>query len=485
LSRTDLRRDPPAAALFSLIALPAGLALLVLTPPFQVPDESAHFFRAFQLAEGTIRAVSDGRFPGGVLPASLVETAESFPPAMAAEDPGVLAGRIRRGLADPLEPDRRRFVPFATAAYGPIPYLPAALTLAAGKASAWSPLALLYAGRLATLIAAVLLHGLALKVAPAFRWSLALLALTPMAGFLRSGLSADGVTNGLAFLFFALVLRLAPDGGESRRPAFAAGVVAVSVALAFCKLYVVLLPLLLLVPRRSPAVRRVAWSGLLFGGAAAAGWMALCHGLPLPPRLDVPVDTGAQLRSFGTEPGSFLAAAGRELFAGSPRHFRELLGQLGWLDVRIPAALLALVAGVLLVLALSESCEGLNLRRPWRIGILAVIAAGVLTTFAAMYVLHTPAGARGIEGIQGRYFIPFTPPALFLLVAVRRRISLSGRAAARLVLLAALLGLGGAAWALGTRYIAPSAPAPAAAARLLQCGVCPLFPRSPSSSTSS
>jgi hypothetical protein len=473
------------AAIFLAVALPAGLLLVVLTPPFQVPDESAHLFRAFQMAEGTFRAGSDGAVPGAELPVSLVRAADAFPPHLPAMTRGDLLARVKRGLAEPLAPRERRFFPLVSTIYSPVPYLPAAAVIAAGKAASWSPLGLLYAGRLATLLAATILHALALRVAPVFRWPLALLALTPMISFQRSGVTADSVTNALAFLFFALVLRLAAaDTAPPPRP-LAVLVLATTAALALCKGYAVLLPLLLVVPARPRAGRRLAWTALLLGAVLAAGWSLARRGVPVPPRLDVPVDSGGQLRTLLHEPGRFLAAAATEVATHGARNVREFLGQLGWLDVRIPAALLLVPAAALLLLVLADASAPLRLARWWRIGLLAVLGAGALSIALAMYVLHTPAGARGIEGIQGRYFIPLAPPALFLLVSRRPRLALSGRTAARIAVLAALAGLAGAAWALEERFVRPAgAPVPAAA-RLLQSGGClPSLP-SPNSSTSS
>jgi hypothetical protein len=479
------RKPPSPVATFLLVALPAGLVLLVLTPPFQIPDESAHLLRAYQVAEGGLLAESSGGLPGGILPVSLVRTTDAFPPGLPAMTRGEFLARVRQGLATPLAPEEAGFVPFASAPYSPVSYLPAAAAIAAGKGASLAPIALLYAGRLATLLAATLLTALALRVAPAFRWPLALLALTPMVAFQRSGLSADGVTNALAFLFFALVLRLSAREGDTLPPGLTALVLATSVALGLCKGYVVLLPLLLFVPARSSTRRRLAWGAVLLGAAAAGGWFLAVRRLPLAPRLDAAVDAAANLRSLLSRPGRFLAALGSELQTHSLRNLRELLGQLGWLDVRLPAALLAAVLAALLALALADASGRLRLAPWWRLGVLVVLAAGVLSVFAALFVLHTPAGAAGIEGVQGRYFIPFTPPALFLLVSRHPRLALSERVSARVVLLAALLGLAGAAWAVAARFLAlPLAPTPASS-RLLQSGECPPSRLSPSSSTSS
>ena len=45
----------PANA-FLVIAAVVGLAFCVITPPFQVPDEVVHFYRAYQISEGHLIA---------------------------------------------------------------------------------------------------------------------------------------------------------------------------------------------------------------------------------------------------------------------------------------------------------------------------------------------------------------------------------------------------------------------------------------------
>jgi uncharacterized membrane protein len=448
-------KPPSAVATFLLVALPAGLVLLVLTPPLQVPDELGHLLRAYQIAEGRLVAESRGGLPGGTLPESLADQEQAFPLRMPRLPRGELLRRARRGFATPLAPEARRFVPFGSASYSPVPYLPASAAIAAGVAASWPPLAFVYAGRLATLLAASLVTALALRVAPAFRWPLVLLALTPMAAFLRSGLSADGMTNALAFLFFALVLRLSTREGELPSAGEKALVLSTSAALGLCKGSVLLLPLLLLVPARSAPRRRLAWGALLLGVAAFGGWWFVSRRLPAAPRFDVAVDAAANLRSLFFRPWRFFDALGAALTTHPLRHLRELLGQLGWLDVRLPAALLSAVAAAILVLALADGNGKLRLARWWRAGILLVLAASVLSVYTVMFVIYTPSGAAAIEGMQGRYFIPLSPAALFLIVSRQPRIALSERAAARVAVLAAILGLAGAAWALWARYVAP------------------------------
>jgi len=59
-----------------LVGLLGGLALVFLTPPFEVPDEPAHLLRAYNYAEGAPTATAADGTIGLPLPAGLHELAD-------------------------------------------------------------------------------------------------------------------------------------------------------------------------------------------------------------------------------------------------------------------------------------------------------------------------------------------------------------------------------------------------------------------------
>ena len=75
---------------------------------------------------------------------------------------------------------------------------------------------------------------------------------------------------------------------------------------------------------------------------------------------------------------------------------------------------------VLVFAALADKTGGISVRsRPKALGLAIVLvsAAAIVTT---IYIVWNPVGADGIEGVQGRYFIPFGP--LLLLLFYNRKI---------------------------------------------------------------
>ena len=128
-----------------LVGLLGTLPLVILTPPFQVPDEAQHFERAYQISEGGLRAEVHDGVAGAELPASLPALVRKCLGtdailALRRVTPAPLA-RSAALRAMPLDPGQQRFVDFTGAAvYPPLAYLPQAAGIAIGRALGAGPL---------------------------------------------------------------------------------------------------------------------------------------------------------------------------------------------------------------------------------------------------------------------------------------------------------------------------------------------------------
>src|SRR5262245_39365245 len=146
LSRPD--RYLLAAGLF------CGLVLAAVTPPFQVPDEPAHFYRAYRVSEGRLDLVPSPGRTGAELPASVQAVATTLRDDIPFHEERKVAPRqILEAFRVPLEPERRSLVWFGNSLQYPfVPYVPQAFGIALGRLFGASPLALLYLARCANLI---------------------------------------------------------------------------------------------------------------------------------------------------------------------------------------------------------------------------------------------------------------------------------------------------------------------------------------------
>ena len=92
---------------------------------------------------------------------------------------------------------------------------------------------MLYMGRVANLIAYLLLAAAAVRLMPIQKWTMAMVALMPMSVYLAASLSADAMTIGLSLLVVALTLNLALGSERpDRRSLLALGFLLVLLALS-------------------------------------------------------------------------------------------------------------------------------------------------------------------------------------------------------------------------------------------------------------
>jgi uncharacterized membrane protein len=267
-----------AERVYLVLALIFGGAFVVLTPPFQAPDEEAHFRRAFALSEGRAVCTKQGDDTGDFQPRGLSAYCTPYKDlAYHAEEKSSFA--IIRASADvPFDAEHREFVPFSNAAvHPPLVYVPQALAIFVARLFSSSVLVAFYAGRLANLLAATAATYLAIRLAPIGKWAFACFALTPITLFLTASFSSDALTNAFAFLLIAQVLACAAGPTEQVSNRSLAGLALTGAAIALSKQAYFLLPLsYLMIPvRRLGGQQRYVGGLVLVMGAtllAVAGW---------------------------------------------------------------------------------------------------------------------------------------------------------------------------------------------------------------------
>ena len=439
--------------------LACGLCFVFATPPFQAPDETTHFYRAYAVSEGTLSARCEGEEVGAMLPASLQELGTGLKGDLPFHpERKIRTERIFQALRVPLEPERRRFTDYRTSAlFVPVSYLPQAAGVLMARWLGAPALGLLYAARVANLLAATFLIAFALRRLPAYPWLLAMLALTPMALFLRSSASPDGLSTAAAFLLAGTVARLTwgeEEQGRWSRIGDMALLIACSAVLCLAKpVYLPLAAVVLLIPSaRLPGGRRGAVL-LLQGTVTAAAFtlaLATAGAVDVSIRPDAPIDPERQIADALADP----LRVGRILIADyvhhGPRYVAQIVGQLGWLDVNLPKPLLVGYALGLGVLALVDTRRTVRVSPGQRVLLILVALATLALVSASQYASWTPYGADHVEGVQGRYFLSLAPAAAWIFHT--RRFPAEPALLDRVLPWLSLAALGIAFWTLLRRY---------------------------------
>lgn len=412
---------PQPARLPVLICLVLGLLgtlpLVVLTPPFAVPDEPLHFDRAYQVSEGRFLAeVKDG-VAGGMVPASLVALRRRF---LHFPAPGKVPDLVPHPLAEtlaaraiPLAPARRAFVGFTgAAAYPPLAYLPQAAGIAIGRVFGAGPLVLLWLARLLNALTAVGLLSLAIGLMPFARLLALLCGLLPMAVFQYASASADGVVISGAFLVTALELRALARGrwrGWEVAATALLGLFVCSTKPVYAPLLLIALPAAL-VPgqRRNQLLALAAILLVAIGGAGAWFWDNAGRLIAV----NAQASLHAQAGFVAAHPFGFLAAMAASLEKWFNSYLVAMIGLLGWWAISLPPFAYPL-AGIGFALGwLVAGRERVRIH-PGVFAWWVLMFAGAATLIMlAMYLDYSPVGGTLIIGVQGRYFVP-----LLLLVA--------------------------------------------------------------------
>jgi uncharacterized membrane protein len=467
------RSNPPAASdrahglqperVFLALALTFGLAVLAANPPFQAADEYEHFFRAFQLSEGTLIGQKQGINSGGVLPVAINGIAT----------PGDIPGHPERKVTKVYFHDKAKpaTLDWKTAPRGylwfphtvinsPLGYFPQLCGITVGKSLRLGPLAVMYLARLFGFAVSVGLSYSALRRATAFRWSLMLLLVSPMTLYLMGSVAPDGLLISGGALLAVLMARAATDPEHRVTVRETIALFAVGALLPVAKFPY--FPLTALIPFfYLPRIRTIR-SKIWFMG----GWTVFCviplwiwiHLIPLAyvrGRSNLDIDPARQIDYISAHPLEFLSLVAQTAIAQYGDVYRGIVGRLGWADTALPTWFYNVFGGVMLVCLWAESAVANTLRPLHRLLLGGSALATILLVYFSQYAGWNPVGSPMLEGVFGRYFLPIIPsmffclPPLFASRAERHRGT--GRLASGMALVTVVVCL----WAVVTRFYIP------------------------------
>ncbi|MEV6068469.1 DUF2142 domain-containing protein [Nocardia sp. NPDC052001] len=435
------RRFGAAALAFLLIAGVFGAVWSVLTPPFWGHDEITQFGRAYQVAHGGFlpEKIKDDRGPawGGQVPVT-IDALQSY----AFDDYQNNNDEPEPKVADPDAYDRLGSAAVSkhttqvwftnTAAYSPIPYLPAAAGIRLAEVLDLDVGGTILAPRWAGLLAYLAIVGFALRTLRGHRiqWLALTVAVLPIALFQAGTVTADTVTNALALLVSALVVKGLFLGERLSRPETVAALAA-TILLPVCKpTYVLLAMLIVVIPARNlgfGGTERIAvwqrllpWAAAAIGGISFALWMKIAaptgDGMSLmrPQKQWGTVRPGDQLHNVLTDPGHFIRVFGDSIARRDQRWFMQFFGELGFAYVDVPAlTVCASLVAFAVSVGIADRLTGDRLRT-WVV--LLTMAASVAMIYVTLYMSFTPVDYFIIDGVQGRYFVPLALLTLAVLL---------------------------------------------------------------------
>lgn len=398
------RRLASAFVLYGLIAI--GF-LAVNIPPFQNPDEPAHFLRAAQLADGGLVA-----FKFSNADSNLTAGGWSDPQVLAASDSHTLlafhpeARATRANWASGVHWSKDRVLAGFpnTALYPPFFYAPSAIGVVGGRLWGLSIAHTLILSRILTGIIAVAVAAMAILYAEAAAvWIFAILTL-PMSLSLMASSSQDALLLACSAMVGSLWVRFARSPNRPRVLDLAGLAVALGLVAMSRPPYIAitLLPLgLVKAPWRSRISAALGAAALSITWACVSAATAMTNfGAFLG------ADPRAQFVLLSENPLIALHIVWDTLARYGYFYFLSLVGMLGWLDTVLPLPYYA-AAGISIAaaaLATSLGLRGERIGKPHMV-MAASLLLSVAGVFAIQYLTWTVPGGAIIEGIQGRYFL--------------------------------------------------------------------------------
>lgn len=407
---------------FLFLSILFGLLFTFITPPLHVTDEPAHFYRSYHLSEGNLYGKKENNSSGDYLPSSLkflaMEVVRDIPFHYENKlSPDTLLAQFSR----PLNPDDREFADFrGSVVYSPVPYLPQVIGVSIGRLLTASPIVIFYLGRLANLIVWISLTYFAIRITPVFKWVFLLLALTPVSITLGASLSADAFTHGLSFLIIGTFLYLSIGPVQTMQRRHFAVLILFAILLGLSKqVYVLLIGLYFLIPVKKVGSwkRYLFWSVILFLSALLPMilWTLSVRGLVLANEVELAPQPAEQVRLILEKPLRYLKVLYRSIRTQEEFIIHTYVGILGWTDTPLPPGWYTSFVVAALGSALLDQSINKRVSLSNKLVLGLTFAAGVFSLAMISYVMWSSPGAAHINGLQGRYFIPFAPLLLLLM----------------------------------------------------------------------
>ncbi|WP_099469148.1 DUF2142 domain-containing protein [Konateibacter massiliensis] len=408
---------------FAIFSLLFGIFIIVFDGTNQLSwDEYVHYENAYRASFGQTIEYTEAsiQMKGRIMPSFDTLEEKKLIAAYAQERNDYSVADIK---------NQQRFVQYNVRAY-----LPQSIMLAMARVLNLSFASAYMLGKLGNLLFYTIIMALAIRISKVGKIYIAIIGLLPTPLFLASVYAYDAVITALVFLGFVIWLNEILDKEKKLEWYTALAMILCFVVGTWSKtIYMVMMLLLCFLPKEK-------FDGKLRSGLFRAGVVVIV-GLLLITIYKSPIEaTGAtadlqsntaylgDIRAQGanledqakyvlSQPLAYTKVLLRSLKNSA---FDYLLGTSTWLLYgyvgRFPTVFAALTSLLILGASLFQTKEDRQyvLAAKWKV-LLGVMAFGMASLiWTGLYVTFTKVGANYISGVQGRYYIPFILPLMFV-----------------------------------------------------------------------
>lgn len=411
----------------SLLVFLVGLfavSYLVVTPPFQVPDEHSHFYRSYQISEGmffsrvigTIKNLR-GQHTGGDLPSALTQLNNRFLRVSFKPDQKLSRTNFEDAWEIRIDPHDR--LPYSfnnTALFSFVSYLAPASGIQFASFFSDRALVQFYSARVFSIIMALLCFWLACVIYSPGKLIFFFVTVIPMNLQQLIAISSDSFTNSVVMLFIAMVLRI-----FSSQPATKLlQTVCVGFALLLASAKQIATPTLGMMIFARPSNFRSPKNYFLYMACfylltilMILYWATKAREVYNPLYWHPNSHAEAQIQFILANFSDVILTLKTILMDNALHYLRAGIGsELGYLDTFPPPWVITLfIVFAVLLIALHPRLEKINILQA--LGLLAICILGLFVVQLALYINTSPIGSNTNNHVHGRYYIPFFALALF------------------------------------------------------------------------
>lgn len=397
---------------------------LLLIPPLAVPDEEDHIVEAYYYSNilmGRENAQNDNT----LLDAEEARAMKIFQATPSLSEYDDLRTELFRTERKEGVSEAGRFFNYSPA----ITYLPGILSLTLGRLLGLNGVLVLYLGRLCYIGWYLFMMYWFIRLMPFGKAAAFTIAILPMTIQQCCSYSYDAVVIAVAFIYLAILFQLLYKEQPIQKWQIVVYTLCIFIlSMAKGGTYLSLCLLTLLIPVSRFTGKKRKWQFVICEGTLSLVtfiWNTMSYVLFVAaPTAEQAAGTylGAEARGAAgllADPMGFLTLALRTFFRSGDGFVETMLGmQLGWLNIEVSRFV---VYGMLLLMIIAvlqiENVDGqknIIVTNGQKGFYFFASAVSVGIVMASMFMSWTPKDAVGIEGVQGRYFLPLLPILLLL-----------------------------------------------------------------------
>lgn len=423
---------------FIYLSLIIGMIFMILTPPFQAPDENNHFKKAYVISRGNLfPEVKNGKV-GFELPKGMVDYIEMQNSKGSNLDAKFKFKDIYMTERLPGEYKESKFYNFTTVTTNPLAHCIQATGIIVGQIFAHildvkmpSVVYQLYFARFFNLLFYSLIISISIKITPILKKTIALIGLMPMALFQAATVSYDPLLIALSFLAISIIFSVSfeKDKNLSKRYIIILGIIAyifIEVKIVYLPLYL----LLVILPKKEMENKVLFFKKLLcILGIVITLMLVFKVGSPsmkLVTETRTDILAKEQLKYIIHNPFNYCKIYVNTLIKKRQYLIATTIGTFGLIDTNLYCVFLSIYLVCMPLVGISEiSLDNVDVDIWGRIAVIISTSAAIFGCFLAMYIYWTSImdgygiGASEITGVQGRYFIPILP-VIFLFFANKK-----------------------------------------------------------------